>query len=127
VSTDRGTALRAAVVAGDEGTRTLLRGLLQMHRVPVEGEASGETDGFELIRARRPPILVVDVALNEGSANGLIGQSRALAGALRVILIAPAGTPPSIPTDLSERPDVTLLRPFLIREFAEALFPPEAG
>jgi hypothetical protein len=98
-----------------------------MHRIPVDGEAAGENEGFELVRAHRPTILVVDAQLTEGSANGLIGQARAFVPHLRVILIGPASSPPSLPSDPSERPDVVLLRPFLIREFAEALLPPEAA
>ncbi|MGA8710276.1 MAG: hypothetical protein WB786_03480 [Thermoplasmata archaeon] len=98
-----------------------------MNLVPVVGEAAGENEGFELVRRHRPTILVVDVALSEGSWNGLVGQARAFLSKLWVIVIAPASTPPSPSGDPSQRADVTLVRPFLLHDFAEALLPPKAG
>lgn len=72
----------------------------------------------------RPSLLVVDANLAEGSVPALIGAARALVPGLRVVLVAPASRPPSMPTELSQRPDTILLRPFRIRQFAEALAPP---
>lgn len=115
-------ATTAIVVAGDEETRVLLRGLLRLHHVRVEGEAEGVSHALELVGARRPGLMVADVNLAEGSPTALISDARAIHPALRVILVAPASRPPSLPEGM-HRPDVVLLRPFRIRQFAEALLP----
>ena len=114
----------AIVVAGDEETRVLLRGLLRLHHFRVDGEAEGVTPAVELIELHRPTLLVVDASLAEGSVGPLIGQARRLVPNLRVILVAPASRPPSPFPDARQRPDALLLRPFRIRQFAEALVPP---
>jgi two-component system, OmpR family, KDP operon response regulator KdpE len=115
----------AVVVAGDEETRVLLRGLLRLHHFRVEGEAEGATQALELLRHHRPALLVVDVNLAEGSSATLIQDARRLLPELRTILVAPASRPPpAAGTDSAT--DVVLLRPFRIRQFAEALVPPTA-
>lgn len=127
MSSSSGSTPIAIVVAGDEETRALLRGLLRLHRFRVDGEAAGSTQAIELVRVHRPSLLVVDARLAEGSASPLVGQARGMVPGLRVVLVAPASHPPTLPSDPIQRPDVVLLRPFLIREFAEALVPPGAG
>jgi DNA-binding NtrC family response regulator len=122
-----GNSPSAVVVAGDEETRVLLRGLLRLHHFRVDGEAEGATQAIELVRIHRPSLLVVDTSLAEGSSNGLVGHARGLAAGLRVILVAPASHPPAPSADPVQRPDVVLLRPFRIRQFAEALLPPGSG
>ena len=117
----------AIVVAGDEETRVLLRGLLRLHHFRVDGEAEGLSPAVELIELHRPTLLVVDASLAEGSVGPLIGQARSLVPGLRVILVAPASRPPTLPTDMHQRPDALLLRPFRIRQFAEALAPAGPG
>jgi len=114
------------VVAGDEETRVLLRGLLRLHHFRVDGEAEGVSPAIELIGVHRPSLLVVDASLAEGSVGPLIGQARKLVPGLRVILVAPASRPTSLPDDPTQHPDVLLLRPFRIRQFAEALARPGA-
>lgn len=116
----------AIVVAGDVETRFLLRGLLRLHHFRVDGETEGSTQAIELIRVHRPSLLIVDAHLAEGSSNSLVGQSRALVPGLRVILVAPASRPPNLPSDPVQRPDVVLLRPFRIAQFAGALTPDRA-
>jgi DNA-binding NtrC family response regulator len=111
----------AIVVAGDEETRVLLRGLLRLHHFRVEGEAEGATQALELVREHRPDLLVADVNLAEGSPMSLVAEARAVAPTLRVILVAPASRPPPKPSDPKSAPDVLLLRPFRIRQFAEAI------
>lgn len=111
----------AIVVAGDEETRVLLRGLLRLHHFRVDGEAEGATHALELLHDHRPELLVADVNLAEGSAAALIASARAVVPTLRVVLVAPASRPPVLSTEPSQRPDVVLLRPFRIREFADAL------
>ncbi len=123
VSEDVTATPSAIVVAGEEETRVLLRGLLRLHHFRVDGEAEGVTPAVELIRVHRPTLLVVDASLAEGSANPLVGQARALVPGVRVILVAPASRPPNPPSDPAQRPDAVLLRPFRIRQFAEALAP----
>jgi len=121
VSAERNRASSGVVVAGDEGTRALLRGLLRMNQIPAVGEAAGENEGFELVRRHRPTLLVIDASLTDGSWTGLVGQARALLPQLRVILIAPATNLSTPSSQASLRPDVTLRRPFLLRDFVEAL------
>ncbi|MGI0155595.1 MAG: hypothetical protein ACREDE_05630, partial [Thermoplasmata archaeon] len=75
------------------------------------------------IREHHPTLLVADVNLAEGSSGSLVSEARRLAPELRVILVAPASRPPAAPTDHEKGPDVVLLRPFRIRQFAEALLP----
>jgi DNA-binding NtrC family response regulator len=123
LSGDLGSTSSAIVVAGDEETRVLLRGLLRLHHFRVDGEAEGATQATELIRVHRPTLLVVDANLAEGSSTLLVGQARASVPGLRVILVAPASRPPNLPPDPAQRPDAVLLRPFRIRQFAEALVP----
>jgi DNA-binding NarL/FixJ family response regulator len=117
------TAATAIVVAGDEETRVLLRGLLRLHHFRVDGEAEGASHALELMRDHRPALLVTDVNLAEGSAGALVADARAILPNLRVILVAPASRPPTPAPDAAHRPDVVLLRPFRIRQFAEALLP----
>jgi len=127
VSGDLGSASSAIVVAGDEETRVLLRGLLRLHHFRVDGEAEGATEATELVRLHRPSLLVVDANLSEGSVPPLVSAARALVPNLRVILVAPSSRPPNLPTEAAQRPDTVLLRPFRIRQFAEALAPASAG
>lgn len=101
----------------------LLRGLLRLHHFRVDGEAHGATEALDLVRAHKPTLLVVDASLAEGSATLLVGHARALTPGVRVILVAPASRPPTLPSDPVQCPDVVLLRPFRIRQFAEALAP----
>jgi len=103
----------------------LLRGLLRLHHFRVDGEAEGATQCLELLREHRPTLLVADVNLAEGSPGSLVAEARRVAPELRVILVAPASRPPAPSSDRSRGPDVVLLRPFRIRQFAEALLPSE--
>jgi DNA-binding NtrC family response regulator len=121
------TAATAIVVAGDEETRVLLRGLLRLHHFRVDGEAEGASHALELLRDHRPALLVADVNLAEGSFGALVADARAILPKLRVILVAPASRPPASPPDAAHRPDVVLLRPFRIRQFAESLLPGGSG
>ena len=121
MSGDVAATSNAIVVAGDEETRVLLRGLLRLHHFRVDGEAEGVTHGMELLNLHRPSLLVVDASLAEGSVTSLIGQARGVVPGLRVILVAPASRPPNLPTDPRLHPDTLLLRPFRIHQFAEAL------
>jgi DNA-binding response OmpR family regulator len=127
LSGDVASAPTSIVVAGDEETRVLLRGLLRLHHFRVDGEAEGATHAVELVRVHRPTLLVVDANLAEGSSESLVVQARAIVQGLRVILVAPASRPPNLSEDPARRPDALLLRPFRIRQFAEALAPTGPG
>jgi DNA-binding NarL/FixJ family response regulator len=112
----------AVVAAGDEETRILLRGLLRLHHFRVEGEAEGSAQALALVRDHRPALLVTDVNLAEGSSTALVAEARSTLPSLRVILVAPASRPPPAPP-AGSGPNVVLLRPFRIRQFAEAVLP----
>jgi CheY-like chemotaxis protein len=112
----------AVVVAGDEETRVLLRGLLRLHHFRVLGEAEGCSQAVQLIQERRPSLLMADVSLSEGSIQSLIRDARNLTPTLRIVLVAPASRPPPV-SDAKTRPDAILLRPFRIHQFADALSP----
>ena len=112
----------AVVVAADDEMRILLRGLLQLHRIRVEAEADGMTEALRLVREHRPTLVVVDAHLKEGSPADLVAGARAIRPGVRCILVAPAARPPSPGKD--GQPDVVLLKPFRIQQFAEAVGPP---
>ena len=111
----------ALVVAADEEMRILLRGLLQLHRVRVDAEAEGMTEALRVIRDHRPGLVVADSHLSEGTPVELINAARALQPGLRFVLVAPASRPPP---SMANGPDVVLLKPFRIQQFAEAIAPP---
>ena len=123
MSAENGSSLTAIVVAGDEETRVLLRGLLRLHHFRVDGEAQGSTEALQLLKDHRPALLVADVNLAEGSSAALVSGARSLLPSVRIILVAPASRPPVSAGDTTREPDVVLLRPFRIRQFAEALLP----
>ncbi|HTW55197.1 MAG TPA: hypothetical protein VMG36_01960 [Thermoplasmata archaeon] len=112
----------AVVAAGDEETRVLLRGLLRLHHFRVDGEAEGAPQALDLIRTHHPGLLISDVNLATGSPATLVADARAIDRSLRIVLVAPASRPP--PAMGVQGPDVVLLRPFRIRQFAEAIAPP---
>lgn len=109
----------AVVVAGDEETRVLLRGLLKLHRFRVVGEASGASQADELVRLHRPTVLVADATLVEGSLGRLFPAARDASPGTRIILIQPNARPP--PLEPPAVPDATLVRPFRVRDFIDAL------
>ncbi len=118
----------AIVVAGDEETRVLLRGLLRLHHYRVIGEAEGSTEGTKLLRTHPPSVMVVDAALAEGSFPVLIREARLLRPEMRVVLVTPTpvragdGTPKG-----ADGPDATLTRPFRLADFLAALRGTVAG
>lgn len=120
MSADPPAPRKAVVVAADEEMRILLRGLLQLHRVRVDAEADGVAEGLRLVREHRPTLVVADVHLAEGSAPELVAGCRSASPGVRVILVAPSSRPtPQLVA--AAQPDVLLLRPFRIQQFAEAV------
>jgi len=114
----------AVVAAGEDETRVLLRGLLRLHHLRVVGEAEGATPALDLVARHRPQVLVVDVNLTEGSATDLVDAAKRALPGVRVILVAHTGRVTR--ADGRVPADVVLLRPFRIRELAEALRGSEA-
>jgi DNA-binding NarL/FixJ family response regulator len=125
-SAPQGPEHTAVVAAGDEETRVLLRGLLRLHHFRVDGEAEGASQALGLLKTHRPELLLADVNLAEGSPAALVADARAVLPKLRVIVVAPASRPPPVMGVAGQGPDVVLLRPFRIRQFAEAIHPPVA-
>jgi DNA-binding NarL/FixJ family response regulator len=116
----------ALVVAGDEETRVLLRGLLRLHHYRVVGEAEGAHQAVGLMRQTLPGVIVSDVNLVDGTFSDLIEAAHSVEPPPRVILVVPSSRPHAA-ADAPSRPDVVLLRPFRIRQFAEALSGPVAA
>jgi len=118
----------AIVVAGDEETRVLLRGLLRLHHYRVIGEAEGSTEGTELLRTHPPSVMVVDAALAEGSFPVLIREARLLRPEMRVVLVTPTPVRPGDGTPKgADGPDATVTRPFRLADFLGALRGPTPG
>ena len=111
----------AIVVAGEAEDRMLLRSLLRLSHYRVAGEAEGQGEALGLLRHHRPAVMVVDLHVAEGSWPSLIAGARAILPDMKVILVAPASSPPTDRVDREQRPDAILIRPFRIRQFAEAL------
>jgi CheY-like chemotaxis protein len=116
----------AVVVAGDEETRILLRGVLRLHHYRVIGEAEGSTDGAGLLRTHSPSVLVIDSTLAEGSVQDLIREARALRSGLRIVLVTPGLVRPG-EGGSGDGPDAMVRRPFRLAEFLEALRGPWAA
>lgn len=115
-----GSPATAVVAAGDDDVRVLLRGLLRLHQVRVDGEAGGAERARELVQRHRPSVLVVDTLLRDGSWAEVLREARATCPSCRFILIA-SSPPKELPSSGSLRPDAFLLRPFRIQAFADAL------
>lgn len=122
ISPARTEGASAIVVAGDEETRVLLRGLLRLHHYRVIGEAEGSTEGTELLRTHPPSVMVVDAALAEGSFPVLIREARLLRPEMRVVLVTPTPVRPGDGTPKgADGPDATVTRPFRLADFLTAL------
>jgi len=124
----RAEGASAIVVAGDEETRVLLRGLLRLHHYRVIGEAEGSTEGTELLRTHPPSVMVVDAALAEGSFPALVREARLLRPEMRVVLVTPTPVRPGDGTPKgADGPDATITRPFRLADFLAALRGPLVG
>jgi CheY-like chemotaxis protein len=114
------TEATALVVAGDEETRVLLRGLLRLHHYRVVGEAEGAHQAIALLRQTSPAVVVSDVNLVDGTFTDVLEAAHSATPTPRMILVVPS-TRPHAAADAPTRPDAVLQRPFRIRQFAEAL------
>jgi DNA-binding NarL/FixJ family response regulator len=107
------------VVAGDDQTRVLFRGLLRLHHFQVVGETGGSTEGDELVRRFQPAVLVADVSLSEGSLASLVPAARARSPGTRIIIVQPTGRPSTFVD--AQAPDAMLTRPFRVKDFVDAI------
>jgi len=122
----RAPAPGAVVVAAEKEMRILLRGLLQLHRRRVLAEAAGRNEALRAVRELRPGLIVADTRLDDGTVGELVTGARAIVPGIRVVLVAPSSRPPPGPGP-GAGPDVLLLRPFCLQQFAEAVAPPTVG
>jgi hypothetical protein len=121
----------AVVIAPELRARLLLRGLLLMHHVQIDGEADAFRTGLEMVRRTRPSHLLIDAETDDPALADTIAQARAFSPVTKIVLIRPAVRGYASPADPSKRPDVLLREPFTMLEFAQALysagFEPVAG
>jgi DNA-binding NarL/FixJ family response regulator len=121
VSPSRGPEARATavIVAGNEETRVLLRGLVRLQHFHVVGESEGATEGLQLIRQHRPSLVLIDTSLVEGGPAALLQSASELLPECRLVVVGaldPHGAP------APQGPMITYLRkPFRIAEFAQAI------
>ena len=112
-------AATAVIVAGNEETRVLLRGLVRLQHFHVVGESEGSTEALHLLREHRPSLVLIETGLAEGSAAALLQAAHALLPASRLVVVGPLDPQGGAPTR-GER--ITYLRkPFRIAEFAQAI------
>lgn len=111
----------ALVVAGEEETRVLLRGLLRLHRFRVVGEAESCVRAQTLLGDLCPSTVVIDTSATEGDAHELADATKRARPSVWVVVVARPPRPAARPGLLA--PDVVLLRPFRIQEFAQAVRP----
>jgi len=112
----------ALVVARNEEDRILLRALLRIHHIPVDGEAPGATQALQRLQERPITHLVVDSDLADGDVPTFVADAQSARPTLRIVVLTRSSTHlPAIPTDPNRPPIVPLVRPFRFRQFAEAL------
>ena len=120
-----GAERSAVVVAPDDETRVLLRGLLRLHRIRVVAETDEPRRGAELAQEHRPQLLVVEIGPLRPPLGDLVARSRHAVPGIRVVVVTSTGaTSPGVP-GLREA-DAVLIRPFRVQTFGEALQPPAA-
>jgi response regulator RpfG family c-di-GMP phosphodiesterase len=109
----------AVIVAGNEETRVLLRGLVRLQHVHVVGEAEGSTEGLQLVQLHRPTLVLIEASLLEGSAATLIQAAHSLLPASRLVVVGTVD-PQGGPTPRAD--SIAYLRkPFRIAEFVQAI------
>ncbi len=109
----------AVVVAGDQDTRVLLRGLLRLHHFRILGEAAGVLDALTVLAPDAPGVLVIDGQLSEGSVDVLLREARQRLPQVRLVVVTHGA--PSAPFAADGTPDAVLVRPFRLAEFALAV------
>jgi len=116
------TGAPAIVLGGNEDTRLLLRGLLRLHRHRVLLEAATREAVDRLPASPETKILVLDVGTEKGEGwaddLGLLLRGRS---DLRALVILPSSDPSLETRARQAGARATLVRPFAIRDFIEAV------
>jgi DNA-binding NarL/FixJ family response regulator len=112
----------AVVIAEDLRARLLLRGLLLMHRVRIEGEADSPRKGVDLAHAVKPNFLILDPSGEETAYLDVIPELRRACPESKILLIRPAVRGYLQPVERERRPDALLREPFTVQELAQALY-----
>lgn len=99
---------------------------MRLQHLRVLGEADGARPLLELIREHRPDLVVLDSVLAQGSVADIIHEGRQVCPALRVVVVTPASRPAASIAEVASA-DAVLVRPFRIRQFAEAVGPVAAA
>jgi len=112
----------AIVLGGSEDTRLLLRGLLRLHRHRVLLEAPIREGVARLPASSEPKILVLDAGTDKGEAwaEELSSLLKARPD-LRALVILPSADPAVETRARQAGARATLVRPFAIRDFIEAV------
>jgi len=97
-------AATAVIVAGNEETRVLLRGLVRLQHFHVVGESEGSTEALHLLREHRPSLVLIETGLAEGSAAALLQAAHALLPASRLVVVGPLDPQGGAPTGASGSP-----------------------
>ena len=112
----------AIVLAADEETRVLLRGLLRLNHFRVVGESDDPGQIAELVKSQRPQLLIADAGPLQAPLGDLVHRSRSEVEGLRVVLVTTSAKGTRTPTAGREA-DAVLVRPFRVKQFADALGP----
>jgi len=112
----------AVVLGGSEDTRLLLRGLLRLHRHRVLLEAPTREGVERLPRSAETKILVMDAGTEKGE-NWAEELTQLLSGRtdLRALVILPSSDPALEARARRAGARSTLVRPFAIRDFIQAV------
>lgn len=112
----------AIVLGGSEDTRLLLRGLLRLHRHRVLLEAPTREGMERLPHSPEMKILVLDIGSDKGEtwADDLASLLKARTD-LKALVILPSSDPALEAKARKAGAQMTLVRPFAIRDFVEAV------
>jgi CheY-like chemotaxis protein len=111
------------IVGGSREIRLLIKGLLRLHRHVVVAE--GPT--FEVLDALPtdgdPPVVVVDVDLEDSGRLEAVRAARKARPTSRFVLLTPGGVPPMREAARSVGANAVVGRPFAVRDLLEAVAP----
>lgn len=112
----------AIVLGGSDDTRLLLRGLLRLHRHRVLLEAPTREGLAHVPVSPELKILVLDVGTDPGEGwSEALGEALRSRSDLRALVILPSADPALETRARQAGARATLVRPFAIRDFIEAV------
>lgn len=114
------TAPSAIVLASDEETRVLLRGLLRLNHYRVIAESDDPRQIADLVATQRPQLLVADTGPMQTPVHELLQKTRSSVTDLRIVVVTGAGKAGLSSGGIREA-DAVLVRPFRVSQFAEAV------